>query len=54
MKSLNLEKQFQSVKATLEMEGLVVKKEMEELILSEAKGEITFEEMLEVAEKKGW
>lgn len=44
-----LEDKFRSVKASIEIEGFVVTKEMEELILAEARGEITFEEMVEKA-----
>lgn len=38
------EKQFKSVKASIEMEGLSVNDKIKELVLKEAKGEISFEE----------
>lgn len=44
-------KQFSSVKASLEMEGLIVTKEMERIILAHATGQITFEEFTERAKE---
>lgn len=51
MKKRTLEDKFKSVKASLEVEGYVITKEIEELILAEAKGEISFKEMLEKVKK---
>gem|GEM_PF-4801384 len=50
-----IEKQLKSVEASLEIEGLTLDEEMKQLILKEAKGEISFEEfekiVKELAEK---
>jgi hypothetical protein len=40
----DIEKQFSSVKASIEIEGLSVTDKIKELVLKEAKGEISFEE----------
>lgn len=44
-----LEERFKSVKASSEVEGFVITEELEKLILAEARGEITFKEMVEKA-----
>lgn len=44
-----LQKQFSSVKASLAMSDLIVTKEMEEIILAEETGQITFEEFIKKA-----
>ncbi|MFD1017909.1 antitoxin VbhA family protein [Thalassobacillus hwangdonensis] len=39
-----LEEQFKSVKATIEMEGMEVSDEVQRIVLKEASGEISFHE----------
>ncbi|MED4883772.1 antitoxin VbhA family protein [Bacillus sp. FSL W8-1127] len=39
-----LQKKFASVKASLEIEGLKVTKEIEDLVIAKAAGEISFEQ----------
>jgi len=44
---LEFNKQFSSVKASIEMEGFTISKQVEKLVVEEVSGEISFEEFTE-------
>lgn len=49
---MTFKQQYNSVKASIEMEGFKISGEIETLLLKEAKGEISFEEFTEKLHQK--